>query len=396
MRQAWLLLVTVISAMSAEPNYREAENLLAARQALEDSETAQPDSARSVKTMVNEALRAGDAEEAKRLLRSAAKRFPQDGQLHAELARALTDRKLFDLALSEWLRAQQAGELDADSLVTLAALEYLLGAYADSVRHSLAVESRPNVPAMVRGAAAFVAGRSYEAADQREEAVRHLKRAIELDPLREESYLMLASAFEKTGEYGAAAEVLEQRQKNIRDAKPMPLELGSDLIWAGRYEEGARLLEQVTEKSPDAYDAYARLGLAYNRLGQPDRQVRVLQELTKRKPDYPMGHIMMVMALLNQDPINYPRVLDELAEAQALTPEDPDIYYLRGKVFVATGRYGDAINELRHSIELRPVGETAPYYLLGLTYRRIGRADLSAEVLERMKHLKPELVEAPR
>ena len=110
--------------------------------------------------------------------------------------------------------------------------------------------------------------------------------------------------------------------------------------------------------------------------------------LSRRKPDYPMVHIAMVTALMSVSPVDYPRVLRELAEAQKLTPDDGDIYYLRGKAYVAAGRYEEAVAQLRHSIELQPL-ETTAYYLLGLPYRRLGKDDLAKEVLERMKHLKP-------
>ena len=196
----------------------------------------------------------GDVDDLKRLFRSAAKRFPQDGQLHTELARALTERKLLDLALAEWLRAEQAGELDADSVITLAAIEGMLGAYADSIRHALTIENRESVSAVARGAAAFVVGRSYTSLDQREQAIQHLRRAILFDPLRGDAYLALALALEKAEQFDAAAKVLEQRQANIPDAKPLLLPLGSDLVWAGEYEAGARVLEELIRRSPEEFE----------------------------------------------------------------------------------------------------------------------------------------------
>jgi tetratricopeptide (TPR) repeat protein len=365
-----------------------AQNLQAARQALETADALRPDSTLALKMLAKVSVAIGEMDDVKQLLRSAAERFPQDGQLHAELARALTDQKLLDLAIAEWLRAERGGELDADSVITLAALESMQGAYADSIRHALTVENQQSLPAATRGAAAFVAGRSYTSLDQREQAIQHLKRAIQFAPMREDSYLALALALEKAEQFDVAAKVLEQRQKNIPDAKPMLLPLGSDLVWAGQYKAGARVLKELIQKSPDEFDGYWRLAFAYGRLGQPDLQVAVLQELNRRKPDYPMVHIAMVTALMDVSSVDYPRVLRELAEAQKLTPDDPDIYYLRGKVYVAAERYEEAVAELCHSIELRPL-ETTPYYLLGLTYRRLGRNELAKEVLERMKHLKP-------
>jgi regulator of sirC expression with transglutaminase-like and TPR domain len=50
-------------------------------------------------------------------------------------------------------------------------------------------------------------------------------------------------------------------------------------------------------------------------------------------------------------------------------------------------RYPDALIALKRAIELRPM-DPAPYYQLGLTYRKLGRSELARETLERMQHLK--------
>jgi Flp pilus assembly protein TadD len=76
-----------------------------------------------------------------------------------------------------------------------------------------------------------------------------------------------------------------------------------------------------------------------------------------------------------------------LAQAEKSTPKDPDIFYLRGKAYAATGRYEEAVSAFRRAIELRPM-DPGPYYQLGLAYGKLGQKDLAREVLGRMEHLK--------
>jgi len=97
--------------------------------------------------------------------------------------------------------------------------------------------------------------------------------------------------------------------------------------------------------------------------------------------------VLTARAMMNQNPVDYPAVLRLLAEAERSSPGDADIFYLRGKAYAALGRSREAIAALQRAIELRPM-DPAPYYQLGLAYRKVGQAELSRQVLSRMEHVK--------
>jgi Flp pilus assembly protein TadD len=100
-----------------------------------------------------------------------------------------------------------------------------------------------------------------------------------------------------------------------------------------------------------------------------------------------MVHVLTARAMLAMDPVDAPAVLAELAQAERSTPNDADIFYLRGRVYVAMNRYQDAVAALQRAIELRPM-DPSPYYQLGLTYRKLGQTELARQILDRMQHLK--------
>jgi Flp pilus assembly protein TadD len=100
-----------------------------------------------------------------------------------------------------------------------------------------------------------------------------------------------------------------------------------------------------------------------------------------------MLHIVIARSLLDEERINYPRVLQELEQAEQVSPEDYDIHYLRGKVFMATGQYKRATDSLRRAIELRPT-EPGARYQLGLAYRKLGEPDLAKQQFEELDFLK--------
>ena len=318
-------------------------------------------------------------------LREAAARFPRDAQLHQVLGRFLAEKQMFALALAESLRAQQGGA-DPASKVQLAGLENAVGAYDDAIHNAVALERQSELATGVRASAAGIAGLSYESLGQRDEAARHLQEALRLDPSRENSYLALADLFEQSQSYRDAVKILKQGRTNIPDSPALLLPLGVDLIRTEQYREGVDILRALLQQSQDQDQAYLSLADAYRKMGNSEQEVGVLRELSRRKPDYPMVHVLIARAMLGSDHVEYPRILDELAQAEKSAPADPDVFYLRGKVYLAMNRYQDAVAALRRSIELRPM-ETGPYYQLARLYQKLGESKLANEQFERVKYL---------
>jgi len=184
-----------------------------------------------------------------------------------------------------------------------------------------------------------------------------------------------------------AVEVLELGRKQIPGSLNLLLPLGNNLIWSEQYEAGIGILKELVEKARNTPEAYLRLAEAYRNKGRPELETQTLQKLASVKPDYPMIGVLTARAMLTQDPVDYPAVLRVLAQAERSSPGDADIFYLRGKAYAAMGRNQEAIAELRRAIELRPM-DPAPYYQLGIAYRKAGQPELSRQVLNRMEHLK--------
>jgi tetratricopeptide (TPR) repeat protein len=329
----------------------------------------------------------GDVDSLKATLSEAAVRFAGNSDLHATLAQFLLENKLSDLALAEALRSQKAGGATAQSVMDLAVLENTVGAYDDAIRNAVALQSQTGLPASVRASAAGVAGLSYESAGQPEPAITHLREAIQLDPSRENSYLALAFLLEKTHKYGEAVEILEQGRAKLPQSTLLLLPLGSDLILAEKYTAGIDVLRELLRESPNEYEAYLKLADAFRKTGASDQEVRILRDLANRNPDYPRIHLLLARATFNLDPVDYAKTLDELALAEQKSPLDAEICYLRGRVYMATNRGGEAVAALRRAIELAPM-DPGPYYQLGRLYEKRGQTQAAKDIFARMQYLK--------
>jgi tetratricopeptide (TPR) repeat protein len=361
-------------------------DFLSARKSLRAARNLDPSNPLPLVMLARVNFSLGDIDGLKASLREAAASFPKDGHLHALLARFLTERSQLDLALAEALRAQQAEGVDSASRVGLAVLENALGAYQEAVVNASALERQDGLPASMRASAAGVAGLSYEGLGQRDEAIRHLREAIRLDPSRENSYVALAFLLEKAQKYADAVAVLEQGRRNLPNSVAFLLPLGSNLVRAEKYEEGVGVLRELLRQNPGEADAYLQIADALRKTGRPGEEAQILIDLRRRKPDYPMIGVMIARAMLNADSPDYAKVLAELARAEGKTPSDADIFYLRGKVFTQMNREGEAVAELRHAIDLRPM-EPGPHYQLGRLYQKLGKPELAKQEFERLRYL---------
>jgi Flp pilus assembly protein TadD len=91
--------------------------------------------------------------------------------------------------------------------------------------------------------------------------------------------------------------------------------------------------------------------------------------------------------MLNSDPADYAKTLDELALAEQRSPLDAEIFYLRGRVYLAASRSEEAVAALRRAIELGPM-DPGPYYQLARLYEKLGQKELAKNAFARMQYLK--------
>lgn len=354
---------------------------------LRRADAMRPEYPLALAMLVKAAVMASDSDGLKRCLLEAAHRFPVDSNLHAQLAQDLLHEKQNDLALAEELRAQQGGASGAKAILNLAVLENQAGAFGDAARLAMSVEQQAGLPEAMRASAAAIAGLSYEGSGDSTEATRHLKLAIEFDPKREQPYLHLARIYTAQQASSVSVDVLQRALKYAGSSPDLLLALGSALVAAERYAAAGRVLSGLVQSFPDQFEAYLKLAEAWRNAGEPGRATAALRELVRRKPEDAMLHTILAQSLLEEDKVDYAEVLHELAQAQRISPAVYDIYYLRGKTYLAMGTYQSAVDSLRRATELRP-NETGAHYQLGLAYRKLGEPDLAAQQFAKLDFLR--------
>jgi tetratricopeptide (TPR) repeat protein len=351
-----------------------------ARESLRNADRLQPASKLPLVMQVRVNFALHDLDTLKTNLRDAAARFPRDLELHSVLARFLTENQLYELALAESLRARSSA--DASSQVELAGLENTVGAYDDAIRNASEIERNTLAAPGVRAAAAGIAGLSYEATARHQDALLHLRQAIQFDPAKENSYLALAEILDKSQQSVDAVAILQQGRRVLPQSNAFLLPLGIALVHAEQYKDAIAVLRDAIKAAPDDDQAYLNIAAACRNSGDNPGEIQILRDLAERIPRYPMIHLLTARALLNADPVDYPRVMAQLTAAEKSNPTDADLFYLRGKVAVANGDLEKAQAAFQRSIDLRPMDPSA-YYQLGRVYQKLGQVELAKDNLER-------------
>lgn len=291
-------------------------------------------------------------EKAREYLRNSVRDHRSDARLHAQLGQMLFAGQCYGLALSELLRARALGANTPEFLLKLAATESILGAFADSAADADAVSQIPGPPEQLASAAALAAV-GFEGMGELDAAIIRFRRSLELDPRSESS----------------------------------ALQLGKLLARQNLLEEAAVILEKLVASKPASAESWAQLASVQAARRDVKRALVCWTTVKRLQPDYPMVDSMIAQAMLAQEHPDLKEVLSVLKRAESKTPDDADNFYLEGKTLVALERYVDAANAFETAVRLRP-GESNLYYQLGLTYQKLGRADLAQKQFDTLKQLR--------
>jgi tetratricopeptide (TPR) repeat protein len=366
--------------------FHEWNRLAFACDALERRISQAPENPLYAMDLVQCHILAGEISSAKEQLRIFARRFAQDGTLHAALGEWLLDQRQEEMALSELLRAQAAGIQEARFVLALATLQAQSGAYLDAVRNAVLVEKQSSIDPRVCAAAALLAGLSYMSAGQDKEAIEHLRHAVELAPDIEANYLALARIFEVLGDYKSAVDVLTQGRLRTSASPDLLVALGSDLVSIDKFDQTIEILSTIISRYPEKTNAYRPLARAYQSTGKVGLGADILRKLLERQSQDTMLRLTFVQFLIEEGRSGDREALEQLAKAEKATHADPDIYFLRGKIYFAQGEYEKAVTALLQAVNLQP--SSAPYhYHLAMAYRRLGKQAQALEQLQVKAHL---------
>jgi TonB family protein len=161
---------------------------------------------------------------------------------------------------------------------------------------------------------------------------------------------------------------------------------GLSHLRAGRYTEAVAALRQAVDRNPEDALAYTKLGLAYSALRRPKETVAAFKMAIRIKPQvvdaesyYRLGTAYALLTKHSEAVGAFKQAIS-IIKAQMLEPDPskyagfptlPDLHYDLALAYHNSGRYGDAIKELKEVTTLKPDFAEA-YYGLALAYIGLG------------------------
>lgn len=216
-----------------------------------------------------------------------------------------------------------------------------------------------------------------------EQAIRHLERAVQLDPERPEAYFLLAAAHRKHGDIETTREILsrftreqtrqESERKRSTRGRSFYLE-GVEQLGQGNLEAAVKAFEQAIENDPQLSEAHTGLAEAYLKQGHSLEALRATEKALESEPYESSHHYIRAVCLVRLD-----RVADgiEALETALTLNAQPAVYHnFSGHLHFTLGEYDEAIRYYRRAIEREP---QHPIYHLNLSVAlsKVGRVEES-------------------
>lgn len=226
------------------------------------------------------------------------------------------------------------------------------------------------------------------------DAARHLRRAIELAPLKEERYLDMGEMLLHYNSEQAAVSFFKSGL--VRLPKSPLLHYGLAVsYWSHERNptEAIQELETALSLNPEFAPALALLCRIQYRLKHWDQLEETSDRLIRIDETSPLGYYYKAVARLSAPQGNDDgrakagRAL--LQEAIQLGPKFPEARLAFGKLLEEEGNLRGAILEFEQAVRLDP-NNSAGLYHSARAYRETGRLEKSKEALEQFNRLKSE------
>jgi Flp pilus assembly protein TadD len=226
----------------------------------------------------------------------------------------------------------------------------------------------------------------YRAATQPgqwEEAIRHFRRAIELDPGHPEARLGLAVSLELSGDLEQAREellkTLEQEPTNARLAHY----IAQVSYRLGQFDEAAQWLERYLSFNPRDVNGYLELAALRMEQGRSKEAIQLLERpLEFHGVEELPAELWLTLGTLYQQFGRFEEAEGAFRKAFQLNPEDPQIYNSLGYLYAEWGiRLEEAEGLIHQALALDP--DNGAYLdSLGWVYFKMGRFKEAEALLE--------------
>jgi tetratricopeptide (TPR) repeat protein len=335
-------------------------------------------------------LKANQAERAVEALRKATRLAPKSPNAWFQLGLAFSQLKQNTDAFSAFDAAQKLAPSDAQATQAWLNTASELGTEAaDCIEKGQYQKARSILQLIQRplensGSWNNLLGYAQFKLNEPEAALKHLQRALALEPENEDYLLDLGEFLGIHRAKEQAVALFEVAVKRMPQSQRARFGLAVSYILMERRDEASRLLEALLNTNSKFEPAYRALGECYEDAGNWNGMLELGSKLQAINPRNPMGWYLTGAAGLMlgyQGPEHLDRAIEDLQRGLGLDPDSSRLHFTLAKAYQQKEDDAAAVRELKETVRLEPQHERA-HYVLGRLYKKLGQPALSARELE--------------
>lgn len=210
-------------------------------------------------------------------------------------------------------------------------------------------------------------------------AIDYLHKALKLDPASRKLRRQMAGLFMEEGDHRSAATQYEWLVNNTADPAEQATFRAELALIQEDFTEAAAQLRIAIKSNSDDLDTHLRLGFILRKAGREEEALREYEDVLSDNPANETALVGAAGSALGLGDVERAKRLIE--RALETDPDDPDIWFMRGRLLESADAPSEAAAAFRKVLEYKPNYRSAAINL-AILERRLGNPRVAIQLYE--------------
>ncbi|HSF59326.1 MAG TPA: tetratricopeptide repeat protein [Candidatus Binatia bacterium] len=208
------------------------------------------------------------------------------------------------------------------------------------------------------------------------EAIKHIRRAVEIDPRFVEAHANLGNFLAQRGSPAEAIHHLHQALEIDPAFANAHNTLGNILVERGELDKAIEHFRKALEAKPESAMTYYNLGRALAKRGNAAGAIANYRKALEYSPDDPDVHNNLGLVFQSQGKL--PEAVEQFQNALQADPRYAKAYFNLGRILAGQEKFSEAVENFRRALQIQP-GAAQIHEQLARALARQGKKDEALE-----------------